>query len=92
MLKNDVTKAMSQKCNLTIAQCEEALIAFCETTEEAMINREPIMLFGYFKIFMQVRKAKKGQDMKHGGCVDIPARYKLAIKSGAQLKQAETDV
>ncbi len=94
MLKHEIIETMSKHSNgkMTYEDSEIALIAFCKTVEEAIGNCDNIKLTGYFTIYPKKLKSKIGRNLKTNTPIILGERYKLRIRAGKKLLDAERKI
>lgn len=86
MTKKDVAARMAELTGIDQRQSELQIDTLIRVFHEATEKNEPIFIRGLFTFHLVKRKAKKGQDIKNGKTIDIPAMHKPVFKVARILK------
>jgi DNA-binding protein HU-beta len=88
MNKAELVSKMHEKTGLTKKQAEEALNAFMESVQEALVEGEKVQLVGFGTFETRERAARQGRNPRNPEeVIDIPASKAPVFKSGKSLKE-----
>jgi len=88
MNKTELVSAMSEKSDLTKADCERAYKAFVDTVTDTLASGDSISLIGFGTFLVRERKERAGRNPRTGESIQIKASKNPAFKAGKALKDA----
>ncbi|OHW61759.1 DNA-binding protein HU [Andreesenia angusta] len=89
MNKAELVASIAEKSELTKKDAENALNAFMQTVEEALIEGDKIQLVGFGTFEVRERKAREGRNPRDPEqVIQIPASKAPVFKAGKSLKEA----
>ena len=87
MNKSKLVAVMAEKSGMSRKNCEAALDAFVEATEDALKNGDKVHLVGFGTFEMKERAARTGRNPRTMEPVEIPASRQPAFRPGKALKE-----
>ncbi|NLY67039.1 MAG: HU family DNA-binding protein [Tissierellia bacterium] len=89
MNKAELVASMAEKANMTKKDAENALNAFMESVQEALVKGEKVQLVGFGTFEVRDRKAREGRNPRNPEeVIQIPASKAPVFKAGKGLKDA----
>ena len=89
MNKAEFVASMAEKANMTKKDAENALNAFMESVQEALVKGEKVQLVGFGTFEVRDRKAREGRNPRNPEeVIQIPASKAPVFKAGKGLKDA----
>lgn len=88
MNKKDLIANVAEMNDMSKSDVEEVLNATLETMQDALVEGEPIDLYGFGKFTSVERKARKGRNPQTGESLDIAAKNAVTFKPAKALKDA----
>lgn len=89
MNKAELVASIAEKSELTKKDAENALNAFMQTVEEALVEGDKIQLVGFGTFEVRERKAREGRNPRDPEqVIQIPASKAPVFKAGKSLKEA----
>ena len=86
MNKAELIKSMAEKSSLTRAEAENALNAFVDSVEEALVGGDKVQLVGFGSFEVRERAARKGRNPQTKQEITIEASKAPIFKVGKSLK------
>ena len=87
MNKTELINSMAKKANLTKKDATEALNAFIETVQEALMDGDKVSLVGFGTFETRERAAREGRNPRTKETIQIPASTVPAFKAGKEFKE-----
>ena len=91
MKRQDIIDQVVRKTELTSREATQAVEAVIAVFEESIVKGESIYLRGFATFKQVVKKEKKGQNIKGGYTVTIPARRSVKLILSKELKDKMND-
>ncbi|NLX62154.1 MAG: HU family DNA-binding protein [Tissierellia bacterium] len=89
MNKAELVASIAEKANMTKKDAENALNAFMESVQEALVKGEKVQLVGFGTFEVRDRKAREGRNPRNPDeVIHIPASKAPVFKAGKGLKDA----
>lgn len=88
MLKKDLVDRVAKAAGLTKKQAAEAVDGVFDAITHALKAGEPVLLTGFGKFEVRMKKARPGINPKTLERIQLPARNAPAFKAGKALKAA----
>lgn len=77
MIKKELCQSISEQTGIGQAEVVAVINTLIDITKKSISKNQPIFLRGLGTMTTVLRKPKKGQNIKEGTTVDIPAQYKF---------------
>ncbi len=88
MNKKELIEAVAEKAELSKSKAEQAVNAFLNATQKALVDGETVQLIGFGTFGVAERAARKGRNPQTGQEIEIPASKVPQFKAGTKLKEA----
>lgn len=88
MNKKELIEAVAEKAELSKSKAEQAVNAFLNATQKALVDGETVQLIGFGTFGVAERSARKGRNPQTGQEIEIPASKVPQFKAGTKLKEA----
>lgn len=88
MNKKELIEAVAEQADLPKSKAEQAVNAFLQATQNALVNGESVQLIGFGTFAVANRAARKGRNPQTGQEIEIPASRVPQFKAGAKLKES----
>lgn len=88
MKKSELVNLFAEACKTTKKDAEEFLARFGDILAAELIGGGEAPLPGVGKLMIKEAKARTGRNPRTGKAVQIPARRKVVLKVGKELKDS----
>lgn len=86
MKKEELIKAVSEKCRRSQIDCEAVIDALCETIRQEVCGGEEVSLVGVGKFTCKQREARTGINPRTLETIIIPSSFTPVFKAAKQFK------
>ena len=91
MIKNDLINEVIDSTDLDRSTAARAVESVISAIADALVKGDNVYLRGFATFKNVVRSAKKGQNIKGGYTVDIPARRSVKLILSPEIKNRMND-